>query len=203
MSENKASLEQTGGGKYQQHFLSQVEERIAVICNIFHTVEGVKNANVFTVARCSKESAKENQDTLNTSNAEIVDVVDFEVLTEDFTTTEQPCTSKATQSNTKTGLSPQRKKQKFNGDIQAIMSEEGRNFKSVSNEIKELKEEIIINRKYLRNISKDMEAIRDCKKQELKEMKRHHLALEKIAQSRLETKLEFLKLEQIRMGVAD
>lgn len=46
-----------------------------------------------------------------------------------------------------------------------------------------------------------MKEICSLKKKELSEIKRHHLELEKIAHSRNEMKLEFLKLEKMKLGM--
>ncbi|TMW46162.1 hypothetical protein DOY81_008758 [Sarcophaga bullata] len=47
LSINKMSLKKNGRVDYQQHFLSPVEEQLAIICNIFHAVEGVAEAKSF------------------------------------------------------------------------------------------------------------------------------------------------------------
>lgn len=184
------SLKKTGGGDYQQHFLSPVEEQLAVICNIFHAVEGISKAKSFGAESKKKVEFEEDM------QIEHVTISDPIVL-------ESQNPPSAASPLFTPEMSPRRKKSHFSGDIKHLMDEETKNFKHVAQKMEEMNNNMKEYTRYLRHMYKNMEEICSLKKKELSEIKRHHLELEKVAHSRNEMKLEFLKLEKMKLGMEE
>lgn len=205
MAENKASLKKTGGGDFQQHFLSPIEEQLAIVCDIFQTVEGVTMAKTFggNKGKDCYENVKEKPTILNTTvstdsqfkppPATISRTVETDVAP-------QPPSSLPEMSD----VSPsQRKRKCLNGDILNVMEEEKENFKNLAAKIEEVNETLKNQSSYLKNLNRNIYELRSYKKKELEETKKHQIKMEKIAMERNELKLEFLKLEKLKMGILE
>lgn len=149
---------------------------MAVICNIFHAVEGISNAKSFggnkNINSCSSE-----------------DTPDFEegqIICDIPTTTTQITPLPKPQANV--SATPKKRK-RFCEDVEEIIEEEKENFKYIGEKLGELNEVLKENTKYMRNLSKNIDEIRSFKRKKLEEMKRHNKEME--------------KLKRIKMGLTE
>lgn len=185
MAENKSSIKKTGVGDFQEHYLSPIEEQLAIVCDIFHAVDGIPKAKTNGGINKCKESDYEQE------------------ITQEPTTSVSKPSSPPLLSFETPEMSPQRKRKRVNGKIQDIMGEEKKNFQLVAEKLSELGGTIKENNKFHKNLSRSIDEIRSLKKKEVRLMKRHYLQMEKIALSRNEMKLEFLKLEKMKMDIRE
>ncbi|XP_046802861.1 uncharacterized protein LOC124418933 [Lucilia cuprina] len=113
LAENKSSLKKTGGGQFQQHFVSPVEEQLAIICGIFQTVDGVAMAKTF--ATQSKETYFKSDVIIESESSAMVPNCENTIDLENLEYSPSPATPE---------ISPQKKRKRFDGDIQNLMGEE-------------------------------------------------------------------------------
>ncbi|XP_075163050.1 uncharacterized protein LOC142235674 [Haematobia irritans] len=198
---SKSECRKTGGGQFNKYVLSSLEERVAVLCGLYVSVDGIKNAKTFGANKENEKpcSSKASQNTVGRSDS--------------LSTTESFSPTRATESPLVScdGALPQiantPKRRKMN-DVDFIMTEESRNFKTISDEIKSLRESIEEDGKCLRSIDitlklmdKKMDALIALKKEEVAELKRHHIRMEQESVTRNKLKLKSVELEQYKASL--
>lgn len=101
-----------------------------------------------------------------------------------------------------------RKRKRQVADVQDVIEMEAEQFSQMSANLDKIRKEFKEIRFYLKEISRNLKynnnyikELKILKEKELNELIRHNYVIEKNLQQKYELKLEFLKLEQMKLGV--
>ncbi|XP_075148810.1 uncharacterized protein LOC142222521 [Haematobia irritans] len=178
---NQRESQSIEAGQVNKCMLSTLEERVAILCGLYAMVDDEKNGETNkngNVATSSKTIVEENTTDGHSDSMFTVGADTPPPATESSASSSDDTTPKET-------VTPKRKQRK-KPDVNYMMSEWSRNFKTMSREIKSLRESKEKYKKRLRIIDNKLDKIESkmdeligLKKEEIAEMKRHHINLEK------------------------
>ncbi|XP_059218236.1 uncharacterized protein LOC131996765 [Stomoxys calcitrans] len=185
LAHNKIETRTTGGGQFNQYVLARIEEEIAVICGLHKVVDGIKPANNFGAQKLMSGANKENLEINTISQQEIPS--EMEEIDEVFEAS-TPSTSK---------------RRRVVPDINSIVEEENQHLDRIGNVLSELVKlkETVSND--LKKVCETLTSIESIKREELHEMKRHNIQLERSLVTKNEIKIKFLELEKLKLGLGE
>ncbi|XP_036348010.1 uncharacterized protein LOC118757403 [Rhagoletis pomonella] len=165
LASNRRENMATGGGPYSQQVISPTEEAVAVVCNLYRAVEGIRGANTFGHASVQSVVVGEEATDLAAENVGDESNTSFiEVIDDTIEATGPQSTSRQRRHSTDA--------------FEVVCIEQN----SILNRIANVLDEVLVQKKNEFKVMEEKE----------QERKRHYQRMEEIEQEKLETLKKFL-----------
>lgn len=194
---NKKEAKATGGGPYNQLYVSQKEETIGRLCGLYAIVEGIQNSHSFGTERSSSESSSSDEEDTShcqSSASKSTPVNNKRKRVENETLDETPSTSK------RSTLSFKHKDDVLKDHLKEYIGSDIQNSKELSESLKLLGNISQKNSEQLEmigsNIRRVYKAVENLSSTLTNELKRHHEEMEKAAFEKNQLKKTDLEIKQ-------